>query len=378
MIYLIIGTKAQFIKMAPIAILMQNSGLRFIIVDLGQHSDITNTIVGQFGITAPIIRPTEATGSVSSYLAGLGWLWRHFKVLTSRSRLTSIFESSEKSIALIHGDTASTLIGLFYAKRLKMDVGLVEAGLTSGRLLDPFPEEMIRRIAERHSDMLFYPGDEPGRNLKNRNLKAVLINTKYNTGLDAMRIARSITPENGELHDFSVLCTLHRLETISSRPRLRQAIAHVLALSDILGKTLFLLHQPTLRALKKFRLMNMLESRDSVTLQPLVPYPEFIGLLEQARYVLTDGGSVQEEASYLGKPCLILRRRTERPHGLGKTAFLASFSPAEDARQLEKVAATSNQEPHGNLTASRIIVNHLITNYPFEKGEMPTRAKTSA
>ncbi|MGD8828627.1 MAG: UDP-N-acetylglucosamine 2-epimerase, partial [Gammaproteobacteria bacterium] len=88
-------------------------------------------------------------------------------------------------------------------------------------------------------------------------------------------------------------------------------------------------------------------------------YPEFIEILRSARWVLTDGGSIQEEASYLGKPCLILRERTERPHGVGTTAKLASFNAATDAAFLRAVECVE-ERPTCTMSASTIIADYLF------------------
>ncbi|HVC36796.1 MAG TPA: UDP-N-acetylglucosamine 2-epimerase, partial [Gammaproteobacteria bacterium] len=135
--------------------------------------------------------------------------------------------------------------------------------------------------------------------------------------------------------NYSVL-TLHRLETLSRRRRLERVIRYVMQLSETTGPIRFFLHGPTQRALARSGLLKLLENHPAFTLAPLKAYPDFIRQIVHCRFLLTDGGSIQEEASYLQKPCLILRQRTERRHGLQSNARLTSFNPASDSEFLKK------------------------------------------
>ena len=158
MIHFIIGTKAQFVKMAPLMFLLEQEQSPYRLLDLGQHAALTGAILNDFGIHPQISRISTAHDNVESYRQALPWLLSCARlILGTKKRLLEQHFSSFSGVVLIHGDTASTLLGFYLGKRAGLRVGLVEAGLSSHRLFDPFPEEIIRRHAEHRADFLFAP-----------------------------------------------------------------------------------------------------------------------------------------------------------------------------------------------------------------------------
>jgi UDP-N-acetylglucosamine 2-epimerase len=117
-------------------------------------------------------------------------------------------------------------------------------------------------------------------------------------------------------------------------------VNHICALADRLPLIRFHLHEPTQRALETSGLLQKLALHPNVQMAPLLRYADFVRVLAHAAFVLTDGGSVQEEASYIAKPCLVLRRETERPHGIGTTAKLTSLDVEEDIAFLRSVRSS--------------------------------------
>lgn len=361
--HIIVGTKAQFIKMAPIATLLEREGWPYRILDLGQHGSITPGILRDFRLTPDQAHVLPGGSTVSTYRQALSWLRAlTARILSPRQKLKDTLLKHPAGYALVHGDTLSTLFGLYLAKRLGVPIGLVEAGLSSGRLFDPFPEEMIRRHVERRVDFLFAPDQDAADRLTCRGLSGVVVNTNYNTGRDALLMISELhTNVIDSKPGFKTVLTLHRAETISNKIRLRAVIEHVMALAPRIGPIRFYLHEPTKRALVRAGLMGRLEGSSYFELYPLGTYPEFTAALVSAQYILTDGGSVQEEASYLRKPCLILRRSTERQHGLQSTAMLSSMTLETDIEFLSSQAQCKSQasETKPLLSAARIILDSL-------------------
>lgn len=360
--HLIIGTKAQFIKMAPIAYLLEQHGLPYRIIDLSQHGSLTRRIIQDFALHPDIIYFTRPGRSVTTYARAFDWLARSsIQLLSPRNRLWTKYLRTPAGVALIHGDTLSTLLGLYLAYRMQLQVGLIEAGLTSRQLFDPFPEEMIRRHVESKAEYLFTPDLEAAYNLQNKRIRGLIINTGYNTGQDALSlIIANLSQTSNEPLPY-IICTLHRLETLSSRARLKRVISHLTKLARQLPPVEFYLHEPTLKALKKYGLYNLLQHSPNIELRPLVPYSEFAKKIFFARAILTDGGSIQEEASYLDKPCLILRKTTERSHGLGSTACLSSFDVDKDAAFLLEQISKEPKKPRldSSLSASRAVLEGI-------------------
>ncbi|MBN1811541.1 MAG: UDP-N-acetylglucosamine 2-epimerase [Anaerolineae bacterium] len=264
-------------------------------------------------------------------------------------------------ICLIHGDTLTTLLSLLYAKRCGLKVAHVEAGLRSYHLLDPFPEEIIRLIAMRYSDILFAPSDWALENLHKMGYGGKSINAGGNTIIDTIRYARKHTDGGQRPSTPYAVATTHRVETIYSRPRMEKI---VILLERIAAErlVLFVLHEPTRQQLSRFGLYTRIMQNSSIRVLPLQPYLEFVNLLAGADFVVTDGGSIQEETYFLGVPCLIMRSKTERLEGLGENAYLAKFDAEQIDKFLQLLPELKRQEAYDTLCPSSRIVDR-ITNW---------------
>jgi UDP-N-acetylglucosamine 2-epimerase (non-hydrolysing) len=359
MIHFAIGTKAQFIKMAPLMHLLQTQGRPYHLLDLSQHGGLTGRILSDFALNPTITRLRDDKRSVETYAQAAVWLGRGFRhLLSRRDTVRRRLFLGEDGVALLHGDTLSTLMGLHLARAAGLRTALVEAGLTSERLLDPFPEEAIRRYVGARVDYLFAPDDTAATWLAQRRFRGAVVNTDYNTGRDALDLMLKRQRATVDSTQRYGVVTLHRLETLSSKTRLHRAVVHILALADALGDFRFYLHPPTENALRKAGLYDQVRQSPRIKLFGLSPYPEFVAALNGARFILTDGGSIQEEASYLNKPCLILRNRTERQDGLNQNAIISTWDLAQDTRHLQRaeLAPVPRRE---HFHASRIILDAL-------------------
>lgn len=352
MLYFVIGTKAQFIKMAPVMQAASDKGVRWKLVDMGQHADITGRILKDFKLNGDVLHLLPEQETVADYGGAARWLSKLSRLLLFPRKLRRhVF--AEHGVALVHGDTLSTLFGALLARRAGVKVALVEAGLTSGRLLSPFPEEIIRRLCERLAQHLFAPGAEASDRLRRRG--ATVINTGYNTGRDALNLQTNEAVSSREY----LLMTLHRLETLRSPSRLSRAVKFIEAVASRELPLTLILHPPTKLALEKTGYLKQLSNNADVQLVDLLPYPQFLALMKSARVVMTDGGSVQEECSYLGKACIVLRDETERPHGIGLTAFLTSWSGENDLPKALQLHGKPMFETT-DRTASEVVVDAVI------------------
>jgi len=366
MIHFAIGTKAQFIKMAPLMSLLEKEGENYHLLDLSQHGSLTGKILKDFNLRPVTTSLTKTNQSVTTYFQAVTWFTRGlWKIAIHRRKLRDRLFLGQDGVVLLHGDTLSTLLGLYLAKAAGLKTALVEAGLSSGNLLDPFPEEWVRRHTGKKVNFLFPPDDVSESWLRQQHFHCDIINTKYNTGRDALFLItenQAISADSrSEAKGAYGMVTLHRLETLSSRRRLTRAIRHILALAKKLGPIRFYMHPPTENALKRSGLIRDVESSNNIEIHGLEPYPLFIQSLMTSQFILTDGGSIQEEASYLNKPCLILRNSTERPEGLGKNAILATWDVDTDTSFLCGLIGSSSKknEIKPSMVASRIILQAL-------------------
>lgn len=354
MLYFIIGTKAQFIKTAPVIHEAERRKIPLRIVDLGQHADITGRILSDFGLHAEIVRVLPSQRTVSDYAGAVKWLARLGRRLVFPGKLRQrVFPV--RGVALVHGDTLSTLIGALLARRLGLRVGLIEAGLTSNNIWSPFPEESIRRSCERLAHILFAPGPVAFSRLDVAGRKARIVDTGYNTGRDALAMQLRAGVPRGRF----ALVTLHRLETLKNTQRLARAVRYIEQVADRMPVTL-VLHPPTRKTLQAHGYLSRFEQHENVDIRDLLPYPDFLQLLAGAEVVLTDGGSVQEECSYVQKRCIVLRDFTERSHGLNSTAMMTSWSADEDFERLRTLSDKGSGFEHPELSASRQIIDTVL------------------
>jgi UDP-N-acetylglucosamine 2-epimerase (non-hydrolysing) len=121
------------------------------------------------------------------------------------------------------------------------------------------------------------------------------------------------------------LVSLHRTENIFRRRRLARIVELLEGIGD--RRLLFILHPPTEARLRRYGLLERLAG-SGIELRPRYSYLDFFALLKAADFVVSDGGSIQEESSYLGVPCLVLRKKTERPEGIGKNVVLSGYDPS--------------------------------------------------
>ena len=319
MIHIAIGTKAQFIKMAPIMRRLQENGTPFNFIDLGQHSLITADLRQEFGIKEPDVFLSRGE-NVSRLSQGLSWMLKIFwKGLSSKWARENIFQG-KSGVCLIHGDTVSTLLALYLAKRARIKVAHIEGGLRSFHFFEPFPEEMLRIWVMRLSDIIFVPSEWALNNLRKMGLdkKAILISA--NTSLEATLYSLEKKIDTGLMLDKYCLITVHRIETIFSRTRMEVLLSLIARISQEIP-VVFVQHQPTLNQLERFGLQKQLTEIKNIHFFKILSHSHFISLLSKCEFVITDGGSIQEESFYLDKSCLLLRRFTERPEWWSPSAF---------------------------------------------------------
>jgi UDP-N-acetylglucosamine 2-epimerase len=124
-------------------------------------------------------------------------------------------------------------------------------------------------------------------------------------------------------------------------------------------QVIFVLHEPTRQQLIKFDLLSSLSHSTSVEILPLVPYIEFVNLIAGANFIVTDGGSIQEECYYLNKPCMVMRSKTERIEGLGENVQLVEFNPIQIEFFLENYSSFKREEFTEEISPSEIIIDNL-------------------
>jgi UDP-N-acetylglucosamine 2-epimerase (non-hydrolysing) len=184
MIHVIIGTKAQLIKMAPILKTLKMEGIDYNYISTGQHKATIDDILANFAIKKPDYVLYDGKDITSVFQMLIWGIKNLFKTVLHKK---VIFKNDKKGIVLVHGDTFSTLLGAVMGKIGGLKVAHVESGLRSFNLFHPFPEEITRLLTFRLSDYMFCPGEWAQNNLVKYN--GIKINTQLNTLYDSLRFA---------------------------------------------------------------------------------------------------------------------------------------------------------------------------------------------
>ncbi len=353
----IIGTRAQLIKMAPVIRELERSRCSLNLVFTGQHRETMEELLQDFAIRSPwryLHEGKEVTGLLQMASWFVACFWRAIR----HPGRYFLLSGKASTVFVVHGDTFSTLLGALLGKALGARVAHVESGLRSFRFFHPFPEELTRLMVFRLSDIAFCPGPWAYDNMKEYG--AVRVDTGENTIRDALGIAIA-TPRPSERAkaDYAVF-SIHRFENIFFRRRLMQVIK-LLERAARRHPVIFVVHPATKIQLVRYGLMSRLEDNASVTMVARMGYVDFIGLVSRAAFVVTDGGSNQEELSYLGVPTLLMRRATERNEGIGESVALCNYDEEILVAFLQNIDGLKRSPRlQDSASPSRIIVSHLM------------------
>lgn len=322
-VYVVIGTRAQLIKMAPVMRALLHAGIAYRFVFTAQHRETIGGLLEEFGLAQPDV--VLGHGAEANTPARFGrWSLTMLAAMFWTGRLFP-----KPGWVLTHGDTATTLWAAVAGRIARCRVLHVESGLRSYRWLNPFPEELIRLLTFRLTHVHYCPGKWAVDNLQNYS------GDKVDLGANTLRdaVAQVLEhPPNGLPWDRPyAIVSLHRAENIFSSRRLVRIVDVIERFTGRGVKIVFVLHPSTREALKKngALLFERLRRNPDILLEERLPFGRFMHALDGAEFVLTDGGSNQEELSYLGVPTLLLRMVTERTEGLGKNVVVSAL---EDER----------------------------------------------
>ena len=362
------GTRPEGIKMAPVVAALRGSeDLACRVVATGQHREMFQQVAAQFGFTVDVnlavMQPNQTLGALTARLMEQidGWL-----------------ENDRPDMALVQGDTTTVLVAALACFYRRIPVGHVEAGLRSGNIWSPFPEEVNRRLASPIVSLHFAPTESARAALLREGVSAASIEVTGNTVVDALVLERAQQEKPtvraeidaslsallgpGWARAPMVLVTGHRRENFGEG--IRQICEAITLLSRRYPDHRFV-YPVHLNPEVKGHVDRLLGGLANVQLIAPQGYRNFVALMAHARLILTDSGGVQEEAPSLGKPVLVMRDTTERPEGVeAGTAVLTGPHAARivehTSRLLDDHAAyqamANAVNPYGDGRASERIV----------------------
>lgn len=369
------GTRPEAIKLAPVvARIKESADLSCTVVATGQHREMFRQVTDQFGIRVDadldVMVPNQTLAGLTSRLMAAidGWL-----------------ETNRPDMALVQGDTTTVLCASLACFYRRIPIGHVEAGLRTGNMLSPFPEEMNRKLAAPLVALHFAPTEASRDALVREGVPAAAITVTGNTVIDALfmeiaaqqsdrslqeSIDRDLTGLLGASWSAQpfVLITGHRRENFGAG--FDEICAAIAGLAERFPSHRFI-YPVHLNPNVQQHVNRLLGNRSNVLLVPPQGYRHFVALMSRCQLVLTDSGGVQEEAPSLGKPVLVMRDTTERPEGVAAgTALLTG--PRADAivehasRLLTDEGAyramSAARNPYGDGRAAHYIVD-AITKY---------------
>jgi UDP-N-acetylglucosamine 2-epimerase (non-hydrolysing) len=371
-ILVFMGTRPEAIKLAPVVALLRDApGFRCTVVATGQHKEMFRQVADQFGFAVDadldVMRPNQSlAGLTARLMEGIDeWL-----------------ETARPDLALVQGDTTTVLVAALACFYRRIPIGHVEAGLRTGNIWSPFPEEVNRRLASALVALHFAPTEAARAALLHEGVADDAIAVTGNTVIDALQMEVAAQERDPGLRarvdaelaemlgaDWSrvpmVLITGHRRENFGDGiAQICQAIA---TLAERFPDHRFV-YPVHLNPNVHVHVNRLLGGRQNVRLVPPQGYRTFVALMARCRLVLTDSGGVQEEAPSLGKPVLVMRDTTERPEGVeAGTALLTGPSAAAIVGQATRLltdpaayrAMATARNPYGDGRAAERIVARI-------------------
>jgi UDP-N-acetylglucosamine 2-epimerase (non-hydrolysing) len=363
----LVGTRPEAIKLFPIINQLNTERtVRVTVCATAQHRELLDKVLKLANIVPEIdldlMRPNQSLDQLSARLL---------------LAVGEVLDATHPDRVIVQGDTATAMIGAIAAYYRRIPVSHVEAGLRSGDIYAPWPEEVNRKIVSAIADQHFAPTQRAAEVLKGENIADDRVYVTGNTVVDALLATKALIDANPELASRAreilerqdgrriILVTSHRRENFGEgMNQIADALLQILKRQDV-AIVLPLHPNPNVRDVLGVRLA----SHPQVEIIAPQEYPDFVALLSAAEIVLTDSGGIQEEAPALGKPVLVMRDTTERPEGVDAgTARLVGTDPDRIVSEVRRLlddpdhysAMSRAHNPFGDGHASERIVRIML------------------
>jgi len=367
----IFGTRPEAIKMAPVVHeLQKRDEIASYTCATGQHREMLDQVMALFGLTPDYDLNLMQPGQTLTQIAA--------RVMVE---LDSLLSDLRPDWILVQGDTTTVMAASLAARHLKIKVGHVEAGLRTGDMLNPFPEEMNRVISDVISDLHFAPTTRARKNLLKAGIHDSSIVITGNTVIDALLEVANRTWTPAQEHSLYrwyhrngqsprpklILVTAHRRESFGGPFRDICAALKEIALK---GKDeLEIIYPVHLNPNVQEPVHELLADVPNIMLIPPLDYLSLVHLMKRSTLILTDSGGIQEEAPSLGVPVLVLRNVTERQEGVDAgTVRVVGTNPQKIVNETfhllthpgDYQAMAQAVNPYGDGQAARKIVDKLL------------------
>lgn len=364
----VFGTRPEAIKMAPVVkALASCDEIEARVCVTAQHREMLDQVLELFGIVPDfdlnLMKPGQDLTDITSNIL---------------LELRDLLKANAFDLLLVHGDTTTTMAAALAAFYEKIPVAHVEAGLRTGDIYSPWPEEMNRSLVGRIASLHYAPTERSQQALLNENVDPATIHITGNTVIDALQaVAKKVTSDKDLISHFQssfdfinsskklILVTGHRRENHGEGfERICKALKALSERDDV--QIVYPVHlNPNVQKPVK----RLLSDRDNVHLIAPQDYLPFVYLMSQSYMIITDSGGVQEEAPSLGKPVLVMRDTTERPEAVdaGTVKLVGTDDSRIVAEAIELLdndqayaAMSEAHNPYGDGNASQRILDTIL------------------
>lgn len=367
---IVVGTRPEAIKMAPVIKELKKfpQELDVVVCSTGQHRQMLDQVWSLFDIKPDFDLEIMQAGQDLTDVTS--------KVLVG---LRDVYKASRPDVVLVHGDTTTAFSAAVAAYYAKIPVAHIEAGLRTGNIYSPWPEEMNRKLVGGLSQIHFAPTDSARDNLVREGIPDESICVTGNTVIDALvHVVKRLSADSSlnksleETYSFLnkkkrlILVTGHRRENFGQGfENICIALKRIASRGDV--DIVYPVHlNPNVRE----PVSRLISSVESIHLIEPLDYLPFVYLMERSYLVLTDSGGIQEEAPSLGKPVLVMRDTTERPEGIAagtvrlvgtsQDAIVGAVSQLlDDPKSYASMASAIN--PYGDGASSKRIANSILS-----------------
>ena len=371
-ILIVFGTRPEAIKMAPLVKEFQKNKDHFEtkVCVTAQHREMLDQVLDLFQITPDydlnIMKPGQDLYDVTSNIL---------------LKIKPVLEEFNPDVVLVHGDTATTFATSLAAYYQKIKIGHVEAGLRTGDLYSPWPEEGNRRLVGVLTDYHFSPTNTSKNNLLNEGVSESSVFVTGNTVIDALQLVVNRIKDDESLRlkientifqsGFQELSSKFILVTGHRRENFGQGFLNICEALNVLAKNnpdINILYPVHLNPNVRKPINELLSNVSNIKLVEPFQYEEFIYLMSKSYLILTDSGGIQEEAPSLGKPVLVMRDTTERPEAVGAgTVKLVGSDQDNIIKEVQKLLNDNSEyqkmskahNPYGDGNTSEKILTIL-------------------
>lgn len=370
-IMVFMGTRPEGIKMAPVVRALHSTvDMKPVTVSTGQHQEMLKQVIDLFEIdvdfSLDVMQPNQTLAGLTTRLM---------------TEIDNLLEDIRPDMALIQGDTTTVLVAALACFYRRIPIGHVEAGLRTGNLWSPFPEEGNRRMTSSVTTLHFAPTEISRGNLLREGVEKRSVFVTGNTVIDAltMEVDRQKSPAVRDAireqlavelqHEWErtpyVLVTGHRRENFGDG--FHQICLALQILADRFPDHLFA-YPVHLNPKVRKPIYEMLGAKNNIRLIPPQDYSAFVMLMTNSRLILTDSGGIQEEAPALNVPVLVMRDTTERPEAVDAGAVMLTGTTVDQIVNHTTVLLTDQQayarmanapSPYGDGRAAKRIVEHV-------------------